>query len=401
MIPDDFAQHILDGLQEVIRNSLDAWWDASGAVIIGKAVAVIMGALVTWVWQTAGPLLANVQVFTRIPPQWTTDLAPLSQFHQRAQPIAGAALAAILVLSLVMGFWGVVTGRPIGHLLSGIPRFVIITGALVVVAPMLRNWLLLVNGLSDGFFGSAGGLPGFSQMEAMDRMAATGVIGVIWLVFGLWFFVKRIMLIGLVVCLLVAAPFALVAGALPFDQGQRFFSWWLTTFIAATIVQVAQSALLSLGGYMVAAPVITGGAPSDAVQDLTTAGVGGALIMTAAWLPGFLLGALSAGGFGGHLSGAIKTAAMFASFGGGAVAGQTVVNQVYGHASGMGAGWGNTQASGPPIGSPGPLSAGAAPQYASVYQVHPGGNVRSVLSGAPLAPMVLPAPQKALPPPQQ
>jgi hypothetical protein len=399
MSPDEIATAILSGLGDVIRQSLDAWWDNSGPVILGKAVSVMVGALVQWVWMTAGPFLGSVQFFTRIPPQWTVDLAPLAQFHDRARPLAAAALLLGLVLSLAWGGVCLVRGQPFGGLLSGAPVFVACTAALMFVRPFMGQWIHFANALSDSFFATGAGLPGFERMEAMDKLASTGIIGIIWLAFGLWFFVKRVLLIGLVIALYIAAPFALVAGAFPSEIGQRFFRWWLTTFVAATLVQVLQSGLLVVGGYMVAAPVVTGGAPSDAVQDLTTAGVGGAMILCAAWLPGFLLGGLLAGGVGGAGASSVwRMASLLASFGGAAAAGASAVHFVHAYQGGLGAGAAGAAAAGSPSysGAYGMAGGSAPPQYASVHPVPPSGNVRSLLGGVPL----LPPPQKALPSPR-
>jgi hypothetical protein len=395
MSPDEIADTILRGLGDVIRESLDAWWDHSAPVVMGRAVSVVLGALVQWVWMTAGPFLASIQFFTRIPPQWTTELAPLAGFHDRARPLCAAALVLGLLLSLGWGGVCLLRGQPFGRLLSGMPVFLICTAALLFVRPAMGGWIRFANALSDSFFATGAGLPGFDRMEAIDRLAATGVIGLIWLCFGLWFFVKRVLLIGLVIALYLAAPFALVAGAFPVDVGQRFFRWWAICFAAATLVQVLQSGLLVVGGYMVAAPVVTGGAPSDAVQDLTTAGVGGAMILCAAWLPGFLLGGLLAGGVGGAGASQVwRVAATLASFGGAAVAGQTVVHAVHAAQGGLGAGVGGGTAPPPQYATVHPVS--------SVYPVAPGGHVRSLLGGIPLlpppAPPAPPAPQ--LPNPQ-
>lgn len=402
----DIAQTLLDGLGEVLRQTIDAWWDNSGPVVLGRAAGVLWGAFCAWVWQSAGPLISSVQVFTRIPPQWTVDLAPLAGFHQRARPLAGAALALAFLVSLVLGGIGLLRGHPFSWLFKGMPLFLMAAGGLLYAAPLMRWWLTLVNAMSDSFF-AWDGLPGFATMDTADRLAATGVVGLVWIVFGLWFFVKRVMLIGLIVCLHIAAPFAIVAAAIPTDMTQRFFRWWLMTFLAATIVQVFQSGLLVIGGYLVSAPIVVGGAPSDAVQDLTSVGVGMALIATAAWLPGFLLGGLGAAAGGANFGPVLRMAATLASVSGGAVAGRAAVQMAFG---GLGAG--SAAGAYAPYGGaiPTPAAGGLAaagsagmgggavhPGYASVHQVVPSVQVRSLLgSGAPLA---LPAPQPALPSP--
>ena len=68
-------------------------------------------------------------------------------------------------------------------------------------------------------------------------------------------------------------------------QAQSFFPWWLTTFLVVTCVQVLQAFCFAIGGWLVAQPEITGGAPSDAARDLLTAAVGAGVLLAAAGLP--------------------------------------------------------------------------------------------------------------------
>jgi hypothetical protein len=207
-------------------------------------------------------------------------------------------------------------------------------------------------------------------MEAVDRVSALGVIALLYLLFALWFLLLRLKLLGLCVVLLGVAPLAIAAGALPFPQAQRFFSWWLTTFLACTFVQVLQAVCLAVGGWMVAQPVVSGGPPGDAARDLLTAAVGAGVILAAAGLPSLLLGSLARAGVGGA---AVTTALHVAT----AVASFTAAGAGFATVSGLRRGGGAVT---PP----------PAPAAASVS----GGHVRSILAGAPPAP-----PPPALPPP--
>ena len=86
------ADAILHGLGDVLTSTLDTWWDQSGPVVFGRLVSVAFGALVAWVWSAVGPVLGAVDFFTRIPPQWSYELAPLV--------LGVAALVGVLVIVL-------------------------------------------------------------------------------------------------------------------------------------------------------------------------------------------------------------------------------------------------------------------------------------------------------------
>src|SRR5687767_1635812 len=70
----EVADAVLRGLGGVLTATLDTWWDQSGPVVFGRLLAVAFGALVAWVWAAVGPVLAAVDFFTRIPPQWSYEL---------------------------------------------------------------------------------------------------------------------------------------------------------------------------------------------------------------------------------------------------------------------------------------------------------------------------------------
>ena len=91
-------------LGDVIRTALDTWWDTSGPVVFSRTVTLAVGAVVVWFWAHLGPLLSAVNFFTKIPPQWSYELAPLVALRARLMPWG----SAILLLGLVVGLlWGV------------------------------------------------------------------------------------------------------------------------------------------------------------------------------------------------------------------------------------------------------------------------------------------------------
>jgi hypothetical protein len=277
----------------------------------------------------------------------------------RLTPLAGAIVLLGLTLGIGWGVIGLWFGKPFSRLLHAVPTFLLATGALLVAPQAMAWWVQFCNAASGALLAPGVGLPALAEMEAVDRVSALGVIGLIYLLFALWFLLLRLKLLALVAVLLGVSPLAIAAGALPSPQAQRFFSWWWTTFLATVFVQVLQAFCLALGGWLVAQPVVTGGAPSGAAQDLLTAAIGAGVILAAGGLPPLLLGSLARAGVGNatvntalHLATAVATLST-------AGAGFAVARQVR-----------------PPTVTPPP-----PPAPASVT----GGHVRSLLSGAPLA----------------
>jgi hypothetical protein len=362
----EIADALLRGLGDVIRTALDTWWDTSGPVVFGRLVTLAVGAVVGWCWTHLGPLLSAVNFFTRIPPQWSYELAPLVAVRARLLPLGGAVVLLGLVLGLGWGVVGLWFGKPFSRLLHAVPTFLLATGGLLVAAQATEWWVRFCNAASDAITAPGTGLPGLHEMEALDRLAATGVVSLVYLLFGLWFLLVRLKLLGLCVVLLGSAPLAIAAGALPFPQAQRFFGWWLTTFLACTFVQVLQALCLAIGGWLLAAPVVTGGPESDAAKDLLTAAIGAGMILGAASLPPLLLGGLARAGVGGAaVNAALHVAAVVASLTA-AGAGLATINTL--------------RRAGPVVPPPPP------PPPPSVGGAH----VRSLLGGAPLA---LPPPE--------
>jgi hypothetical protein len=366
------ANAILGGLQGVLTTTLETLWDRSGLVVAAQVVSFLLGGIVLWVWQTLGPVLGAVNFFTRLPPQWTTELAPMLAIRARLMPLAGA----IALLGLVGGLvWGVIClhrGRPLTRLFSAVPTFLLATGGLVLAPQLMDWWVRFCNATSDALLTPGSGLPGLERMELMASISALGVVAVVYLLFGLFFLLLRLKLLVLVLLLLATAPLGIAAGALPFPQAQKFFFWWLTTFVAVTFVQVLQAVCLGIGSALLAAPVTPGG---DAVQDVMSCCIGIGAILAAATVPGLLLGSLARTGVGGP---SLQTVLTVASVIAGVGATAAVASR-----------WSRIA---PPMGLP----SGGTPGVATVYPAWPAtpsGYVRSILAGAPSVP--------ALPPPSR
>lgn len=290
---EDIARPLLAGLQNVLINTVDFWWDHSAPVVIARAISLLFGALVAVVWWALGPLLQAINFYTRLPPAWSYELGPVVAMRRQLLPLASATLVLGLVLGIGWGALSLVLGRPFGRLLNALPTFLLATAGLVA-APQLTRWLVdFANAISDALLSPGGGLPGLDRMGAVDRLSALGVVTIVYLLFALWFLLFRLKLLVIVAVLLVVMPLAIVAGALPFPQAQRFFSWWGSTLVASVFVQVLQAVCLGIGAAMITAPVVTGGDPSNPLQDLFSGIIGVGAILAAASFPGMLLGALS------------------------------------------------------------------------------------------------------------
>jgi hypothetical protein len=200
------------------------------------------------------------------------------------------------------------------------------------------------------------------------------VVAVVYLIAAFLLLLHRLKLVVVVALLLVAAPLAIAAGALPFPDAQRFFRWWLSTFLGATFVQVLQATCLGLGAALLSAPLVPGEVEGPA-QGVLAASVGVGAILAALSLPGMLLGTLARAQLApGVVGTTLQAAAMLAGIGLAWPAGPAIVTPV-------------TRAVG--------AFAGPPPAGATVAPIARGGYVGSLLAGAPSPPPVL-----ALPPPE-
>src|SRR5262245_57399062 len=198
----EIADAILRGLDDVLRTALDTWWDQSGPVVFGRLVAVAFGATVAWVWSAVGPVLAAVDFFTRIPPQWSTELAPLVELRARLTPIGSGIVLLGLVLGLLWGVAGMAFGRPFARLLHAVPTFLLATGGLLVAPQLMEWWIRFCNAASSALLAPGTGLPALREMEVVDRISDLGVVALVYLPFEQRSLVLRLKLLGSSVVLL-------------------------------------------------------------------------------------------------------------------------------------------------------------------------------------------------------
>jgi hypothetical protein len=369
---DAVAGAVLGGLGDVIQRALTAWFETSGAAVFGRLLAAGFGALADWLWRAAGPLFGGVNVFTQLPAPWSYDLRPVGELRGRLEPVARAVVLLGLVSGVGWAVAGTLLGRPFGRLLSVVPTFLLASGALLVAPQLCRWWIDLCNALSGALLDPATGLPGLADVRGWDHLSALGVVAVVYLVAAFLLLLHRLKLVVVVALLLAAAPLAIAAGALPFPDAQRFFRWWLSTFLAATFVQVLQAACLGLGAALLSAPLVRGGVDGPA-QGVLAASVGVGAILAASSLPGMLLGTLARAQLApGVVGTTLQAAVMLAGIGLVWPAGRAVVTPVSRAAGAL---------AGAPLGT------------ATVAPIAGGGYVGSLLAGgAPTLP--------ALPPPR-
>jgi hypothetical protein len=311
----DIAGAVLGGLGDVIGQALTAWFSTAAPVILGRLVAGAFGFLADQLWHLAGGVLQGVNIFTQLPPGWSYDLQPVGELRARLTPVARAVLLLALVLGVLWAGLGTVIGRPFGRLYNHIGTFLLATGGLLAAPQLTRWWIDLCNALSAALLGGDTGLPGLAAVQGWERLSALGVVAVIYLVVALLLLLNRLKLIVYCVLLLAVAPLGIAAGALPVPPAQRFFRWWLATFLGVTFVQVLQAACLGIGGWLISAPLVAGRVEGPG-EGLLSAGVGTAAILAAMSLPQMLLGSLARANLApGVLYAALHAATMLAGFG--------------------------------------------------------------------------------------
>ncbi len=296
----------------------------SGALGVKLGLA-FFGNTTGFLWTAAGGALSGgSNVFTQLPPDWSYNLAPVKTMEPLVTRLGLSILGvAAIVAVLTMGV-GVMIGRPFGAVLTGFPRYLLAGAALVFAPALIKGWIDFSNAAAAALLDPSGGLPGLSMAQGFDKAAGMGAVSLVYLVCSFLFFLARIKLLVLVALLVVTAPLAIASGALPGGMAQRFFGWWLSTFIGATFVQVLQAICLGLGAALIAQPAQSGSAVSAEGQGVMAVAMGIGSLFAAMSLPGMLLGALGRAEVGGRLMDTAFKVAMLAS-GVGAAAGVATI----------------------------------------------------------------------------
>ncbi|HXI15498.1 MAG TPA: hypothetical protein VNM48_03930 [Chloroflexota bacterium] len=273
----------------------------TGALFV-KLWLALFGGITGFLWDAAGGALSGgVNVFTQLPPDWSYNLAPVKAMVPLMSSLGLSVLGLAAILALLTIALGLVTGRPFGAALNVFPRYLLAGAALVFAPALIKGWIDFSNAASASLLDVNGGLPGLGMAEGFDRAAGMGVVSLVYLACGFLFFLVRIKLLVLVALLVVTAPLAIAAGALPFGMAQRFFGWWLSTFIGASFVQVLQAVCLGLGAALIAQPTLSESAVSTQGQGVMAVAMGIGSLFAAMSLPGMLLGSLGRADVGGRL----------------------------------------------------------------------------------------------------
>ena len=371
------AGAVLGGLGDVIQRALVGFFEQSGAAIFGRLLTAAFGVVASWLWRAAGPSSGGSTSSPSCRRRGATTCRPVGELRGRLEPVARAVVLLGLVLGIGWAVAGTLLGRPFGRLLNVVPTFLLATGGLLVAPQLCRWWIDFCNALSGALLDPATGLPGLAEVRGWEQFSALGVVAVVYLIVCLLLLLHRLKLVVVCALLLAVAPLAVAAGALPVPQAQRFFSWWLSTFLGVTFVQVLQACCLGLGAALLSAP-FAGGRADGPAEGMLSALVGIGAITAAMSLPGMLLGSLARAHLApGVLATALQVATILAGFGfAGAVA------------RGGGFAWARMV---PPVGLPpgAPVPPGGA--GATVAPALRSGYVRSLLAGQ----------VPALPPPRE
>jgi hypothetical protein len=367
--PQAIAAALLAGLGEALTGWL------TGPDLRGAAGAAV-GEFLEWglrrVWDGLAWAFGGINVFTQLPPAWTTELPAVALARDRLAPVATAIVALGLTLSVLLAGLGTVIGRHFGWLFPRLGAVLLATAGLAV-APRLVAWFFqLCNALAGAVLDPFGGLPGLERMTAVGQALSLGWVALLYAGFALVFLFQRLKLLVIAALCCAVAPLAIAAGALPADLAQRFFKWWLTTTVGVALVHVLQAVCLGIGANVLLVGGTSGASsPAGESQDAMAGLVAAGALLAAGSVPRLLLGGLAAAAGPSALLGPLlQAASLLAGLGLGAAALKTTVHAV----PAAGPLVARAAAVGGPPASPGP------------------GYVRSLLGGAPLA-LPPPAPE--------
>jgi hypothetical protein len=365
--PQAIAEALLAGLGRALTGWLTSP-DLRG--VVGAAAGEFVQWALRRVWDGLAWAFGGVNLFTQLPPAWTTELPAVRLARERLTPVATGLVGLGLALSVLLAGLGTIIGRPFGWLWGRLGAVLLATAGLAV-APRLITWYFqLCNALAGAVLDPFGGLPGLERMTAVGQALSLGWVAVLYAGFALVFLFQRLKLLVIAALCCAIAPLAVAAGALPHDLAQRFFKWWLTTTVGLGLVHVLQALCLGIGANV----LLVGGAsgtpgPAEGSQEAMAGLVAAGALLAAGSVPRLLLGGLAAAAGPSALLGPLLHAAsLLAGLGLGAAALRTTIHAV----PAAGPLVARAAAAGGPPAAPGP------------------GYVRSLLGGAPLA---LPPPQ--------
>ena len=366
--PQAIAEALLAGL----GRALTGWLTSPD---LRGAVGTAAGELLEWglrrVWDGLAWAFGGVNVFTSLPPAWTTELPAVALARERLAPVATGLVGLGLAASVLLAGLGTLIGRPFTSLFGRLGTILLATAGLAVAPRLIAWYFQLCNALAGAVLDPFGGLPGLERMTAVGQALSLGWVAVLYAGFALVFLFQRLKLLVIAALCCAVAPLAVAAGALPADLAQRFFRWWLTTTVGVGLVHVLQAVCLGIGANVLLQGGTAGGDSQQAMAGLVAAGS----LLAAGSVPRLLLGGLAAAAGPGALIGPVLQAATL-------LAGVGVLGKAAGAAGGHARfAW---PAVLPAPGSVSPPAGGSAPPGRELH-------VRSILAGPHLVP--------ALPPP--
>jgi hypothetical protein len=304
--------------QDITTSLLHGWQEWLDTYLAGTGPMVVLHAILRAIGTVGQGLLTNMgdasraggeDMLTHLSPSITVDDATVRNGYETARTVFNGIIACGLTY---LGFRALVGGlsfKDIGLLL---PRVGIAFIGINAARDILRESAVASNGLAD--FLSGGGAQSFTERvaHAATPEEAGGALLVMGVMAAL-LFVQRAMMHGLLGLLVVMAPLAIAAWAIPQWSG-RFWQW-LTLVGGILLTNVLQGMALATGASMLAAAMArasgggSGGGPASGnAAGLLTAVIALAFIGLAIGIPAILGLGLLGGSLVGHARALAMTA---------------------------------------------------------------------------------------------
>src|SRR5688572_22758520 len=143
--PQAIAAALLAGLGEALTGWLRGP-DLRGA--IGAAAGEFLEWALRRVWGGLAWAFGGANVFTSLPPAWTTELPAVRLARERLTPVATAVVGLGLALSVLLAGLGTVIGRPFGWLWGRLGAVLLATAGLAVAPQLIAWYFRLCNALA-------------------------------------------------------------------------------------------------------------------------------------------------------------------------------------------------------------------------------------------------------------
>jgi hypothetical protein len=285
------AEGIVTGLLAGLGQALTGWLTSPD---LRGEVGAAAGEFTEWalrrLWDALAWAFGGLNLFTSLPPQWTTDLPAVRLARERLAPVAAAIVGLGLAASVLLAGLGTIIGRPFGWLFPRLGTVLLATAGLAA-GPQLVAWFFgFTNALAGAVLDPFGGLPGLERMSAAGQGLSVGWVALLYAGFALVFLFQRLKLLVVAALMCATCGLAVAAGALPHDLAQRFFKWWLTTTVGVALVHVLQAMCLGIGANV----LLVGGGASAGADEAMAGLIAAGSLLAAGSVPKLLLGGLAA-----------------------------------------------------------------------------------------------------------